>query len=189
MQIKTPNLGREEGLRVSVTTDAASEPVSTADMKSYLKVDYNDDDDEIDEMVVAARKFVEGYIGRKLGSQTLKATWTKYHKLTRLPYAPINSVTTVKTIDQDTETTLTEDSDYYVLGGDVDKYLEFSSAGSTGLEVVYTAGYTTIPDAIIKAIKRLVAKMYEFRGDDVEPIECMDAITKSLLAQYRVPRL
>lgn len=181
--IKTPNLGREEGLRVSVTVDA-SEPVSLSDMKAYLKVDYSDDDDEITELIKVARKTVEGYISRKIGSQTLKATWTKYHQTTRLPYAPINSVTTVKTVDQDTLTTLTEDTDYFV---QADEYLEFSSAGSTGLEVIYTAGYTTVPDSLLVAIKRLVAKMYEFRGDDVEPIMCMDAITKSILSSYRVP--
>lgn len=184
--IKTPNLGREEGLRVSVTTDAASEPITTSAMKSYLKVDYSDDDTEIDELITTARKLVENHIQRKIGSQTLKAYWTKYHKYTRLPFAPINSVTTVKTIDQGTTETLTADSDYYVLGDGEDSYLEFASTGNTGLEVVYTAGYTTVPTPIVNAIKRIVANLYEHRGDDEQSYE-IDKLTKQILSQYRVP--
>ena len=185
--IKSPNLGREEGLRVSVTTDAA-EPISTADMKTYLKVDYSDDDDIIDELITTARKMVENYIQRKVGSQTLKAYWTAYGKYVRLPFAPVNSVTTVKTIEKDNTETLTVNTDYFLLGDDQDKYLEMSTWGKIGLEVVYTAGYSTVPNEILIAIKRTVARYYEFRGDDVEDYS-LDKMTRKILSPYRVPSI
>jgi len=182
--IITPNNGREEGLRVKVVTDAASEPVSTSDMKTYLKVDYSDDDTLIAELVKSARQMVEGYLGRKIGSQTLKAHWTAYPKLLRLPYAPIISVANVVKIDDNTSTTLTLNTDYFLLGDD-DKYIQFGAKGSTALEVNYTAGYTTVPSPILTAIKRTVAKMYEFRGDDIEESP-MDLVTRKLLSPYKV---
>lgn len=185
MRISSTNYGFERGLRVKVTTDAASEPVTKTEFKDYAAVDYSDDDNLIDDLIVAARKMVEDYIQRKIGSQTLTAHWTSYPKFLRLPYAPINSVTTVKTIDSEgTKTTLVNATDYFVKGDD-DKYIEFGSYGNYGLEVIYTAGYTTVPKALKSAILRVVANLYEHRGDDSESFQ-LDTLTKQLAKPYKV---
>lgn len=49
---------------LKLNTEPATQIVSTADMKTYLQVDDSDDDTEIVEAIVAARKAIENYTGR-----------------------------------------------------------------------------------------------------------------------------
>ena len=188
-RIITPRRGREEGLSVYTVTDA-SQPITTAVMKAYLKIDYSDEDTLIDSLINSAWKEVEGYLGRKIGSQTLRATWQRYAQKTRVPYPPISSITTVKLKNGNTTTTLTENDDYY-LHGDDDKWIEFTSIDSQILIVDFVAGYSTVPEAILTAIKRIVANVYEYREDIATeaPASNIDNLTAKMLAPYVVHRL
>lgn len=167
---------------LSVSVAPVNAVVSTSDMKDYLLITYSDDDTLIDGLVTVATKLVEEHLNRALISQTLIAYFKNYSGIVYLPHAPVQSVTTVEQISFDnTATTLTANTDYYVKGID-DKYLEF--AGNTylpnghsrrdiltdyGLKVTYVAGYgddsTDIPEPIIEAVKRTVLYLYDNRED------------------------
>ena len=164
---------------VRVTSEPAAEPVSTADMKAWLKVGNTADDDLIDDLVKAVRQEVELYLNRSLITQTRVAHFDQFSTFVDIPYGPIQSISQVKRIDPDeSETTLTENIDFYIKSSrDVRLYFPEGTnlgfeyvpiTGETiyGLQVQYIAGYgmaTAIPDAIIKTIKKLVAYDYADR--------------------------
>lgn len=62
--------------RLKVTTGPASEPVDTADVKEWLRIesDVTEDDTLLDNLISASRSWIEGYIETKLITQTVTQT-------------------------------------------------------------------------------------------------------------------
>jgi uncharacterized phiE125 gp8 family phage protein len=122
-----------------------------------------------------------------------------------LPKPPLQSVSSVKyyTTDNTVNTYSTDNYTVDTQGGDGAKYGRiFLNQGKTwptnlrsriALQITYVAGYgdagSSVPGAIKTAITRIVASMYEHRGDAVDEDSLVDAMTKSLLAPYEVPKL
>lgn len=196
--------GRSSLHEVSISSAAATPILTTAEAKSFLKVTYSDDDTYIDTLVESATKFIEKYLNRALITQTLISYYKSYGNRVHLPMGPHQSVTSVKYIDEDNnETTLTANSDYYVRGVD-DYYLDFYTATTLpagadpnadtsefGLKVTYIAGYgdasSDVPDAIIEAARRLVGHWYDNREEFVTEniVSKMPMGVAALLANYR----
>jgi len=183
--------GEEKGLRTVITTEPTTEPISTTEFKAYAKIDYTDDDTIIAEMIKAARKWSEEYIGRKIINTTVTAHWANYERYMSLPFPPHISITYVKTTSQGVATALTLDSDYYFIEN-YDYVLEMNSIYNTyGLQVQYVCGYSptsaNVPQSIRYAIMKIVANMYEHRNDFVSasfsevPFEA-----KALLQPFRI---
>ena len=82
---------------VQVTTEPTEEPISVAQAKAYLKVDTDDEDDDVSAMLTEAREAAESECHRAFCTQTLTLTlddfpWGEI----RLPRPPLQSVTWVK---------------------------------------------------------------------------------------------
>lgn len=60
---------------VNVTVQPAIEPVTLAEVKTHLRIDFTDDDGLIQYLITAARTFVEQGINRALITQTLRAAF------------------------------------------------------------------------------------------------------------------
>tara|TARA_R110002051_G_scaffold279881_1_gene341371 strand:- start:698 stop:1288 length:591 start_codon:yes stop_codon:yes gene_type:complete len=186
---------------VKVHTAPSVEPITLTEAKNYMKVDYTNDDTLIEDVLIpSAREMVEKMINKALITQTLKAYYSSFDNIVDLPYAPVQSVTSVKRIQQNTTTTLTVDSDYYVQGLD-DKFLLITSPYSSppgfspsdsfnGAELLveYVAGYGTagsnVPAAIKEAIRKIVAFNYENRNEDEAGLEIPNS-AKNILNKYR----
>lgn len=132
------------------------EPVALDEMKAYLRIDSSETafDQEITELISAARQEVETYLNRSLINRTVEVTMNIAGGNAPLPYAPVKELVSIKD---------TEDNDIteYRLKGDVlktDSYYQLS--------LTYTAGYEVVPVAIKMGIKRLVAFDNEHKGDD-----------------------
>ena len=189
-----------------LTTAPASEPISTAEAKTHLRVDISADDTFIDTLVKAARQYVEQYTRRALITQTWDLWVDDFPADDALPLgmAPLQSVTHVKYVD-DTGATATMTATDYV----VDSYnepgkivLKGSAAWPSatlqevnGVNVRFVAGYgtasTSVPQPILHAMKLLIGHWYENR----ENVVITGAIPKNipfaveaLLAPYRVYR-
>ena len=60
---------------LKVTAAPASEPVSLTDLKTWLRIDWTDDDAWLSLLIQDARAWVESHTSRALITQTLQGVW------------------------------------------------------------------------------------------------------------------
>jgi len=173
--LATPDYGQNGVVTISTTetgTNASTDVLSTADAKAWMKVDTSTDDSLIADLVAEVIDIVEQTYSFQLIEKTVVAEYESFARRVELPLFPVQSITSVKTLDDDgTETTLTEGTDYYLTGDTLvfgqiyDNEYPFARVR---LSVTYTAGYTSIPNGIIIGLKKAVLSSYEDRQDLVE---------------------
>lgn len=191
-------IGFNRGMRVKIKTEPTVEPVTVADLtdagNDFLKIEFDEDDTLIGEMITAARRVAEEHVNRKFITQTLTVYWDEFAMELPLPYPPHISVTSVKRLFKDTTTTLTLNTDYFQLGTNTSDFIlkDLDLHGGQSLEVEYVVGYgaaaTDVPEAIRHAIMRIVAGMYDFRTDFVEgkTISTIPLDSRRLLEPFRI---
>lgn len=100
----------------SIITEPTSEPITLEQAKTNLRVTNNLEDDLITSIIVAARKWVEGFTWRPLMTQTIQANFDKVDVQSvdiLINKFPIQSITSVKYINASgTEITMTAGTDY-----------------------------------------------------------------------------
>jgi len=78
---------------------SSPEPVVTLDdAKAFLRVDHADDNEMIDDLIVAAQSEIDGplgWLGRAIGLQTLEATFDSFHSWMPLPYPDLKEIVSV----------------------------------------------------------------------------------------------
>lgn len=164
---------------LSRTVDAASEPVTTDQAKDHLRVTTSDDDSYIDELVSAARNYIETVTGRSMLEQTWLATfdYTEFSCI-YLPRPPLIAVTQVQYRDNVDGTLQTEASSTYEVNSleepaviEFEDLPEYDPAKQNPLQVTFTSGYTTVPRELVHAIKLLVSHWYRSRSSVVNARE------------------
>lgn len=89
------------------------EPISISEAKDHLRIDGTDNDSYIYGLILAAREWVEGYLGRSLIEQTWQLTIDgSFPPEFKLRYPPLISVTSLQYVDTD-QVTQTYSSDNY----------------------------------------------------------------------------
>jgi uncharacterized phiE125 gp8 family phage protein len=131
-----------------------AEPVTLADAKAWLKVDIADDDLLITELITTARRDCETYLCTSLIPRTITAYLQIGLGEIRLPYGPVDVITTVTDLDGNV-------IDY------ITKYETFKALDPvTEVKAVYT---TLGQGAKFKtAVMKQLAFLYEHRGDETE---------------------
>lgn len=196
----------------------ASEPVSLAEAKSWLRVDASDEDEAIASLIAAARAMVEAATRRVLVTQTWRlvldawpangsdGAWslltTRPRVLPRevaLPLAPAASVSSVSVYDAAGQPQALDVSLYRLVGAPEQTRLVFDSAppapglSSAGIEIDIVAGYgdaADVPAPLRHAILALVAWWFEHRGDVVSTgPDDLPPRAAALIAPYRRRRL
>lgn len=185
-----------KSLVVITPQSSATQLISTSDMKNFLRVDTSTDDTLIDDFIETATESVSQYLRRAVNTCTLELRMDAFgngHSLgstlsegvydlpksygfanpdaIELPFAPIVSITSIKTYDREnTESTFSAAS--YGLdtsGGRI--YLNEGYEWPTDLRdenavvIRYIAGYgfTSVPLPIKNAIRMHAAAMYDCR--------------------------
>lgn len=157
-------------IETKITTDLTVEPVTLNELKQHLNMLFDtidsyvftDDDTYLTSLIKAARQALEKYTGLSFGSKTITALINNSKGYTEIPFGPLISITSIKDADGD----LIAPTTGYTLRG-----LDYKSIKSPWLdymEVIYTAGFTVLPEDLKMAIKQLAASMYKWRGDDAE---------------------
>lgn len=207
-----------------LVTEPANAILQVADVKNFLRVDGTDDDNLIEVLISAVTSRLESFLDRKLITQTWDIFFDDFpctgsdkwwdgvregsismlrgqESHIDLPFGPLQSVTYLKTYDED-NTDYTYDSVNYT----VDTANHFGRVSlkigavwpttilrpTNGALVRGVFGYgaddTSIPDAILQAAKLTIAKLYENRGDDKEGEAqfTMPATAQFLLEPYRL---
>lgn len=179
-------------LNLVQTVAPASEPITTAEAKAFLRVDSSDEDTLIDTLISTARQMVEDFTGRAIITQTWKLTLDKWplecpgcswlevktsmDRAILLPRSPLASVTSVKYYPDDlgAQATLSA-SAYRVITGTLPGAIFLKSSEDwpaldirpDAVEIIFVAGTadaTTTPKQLTHAILLLVAHLYENRA-------------------------
>lgn len=198
---------------VYVSVPATQQPLSLTETKSFLRIDTSDDDLIVLAYIQTATEAIKQYLRRSIMTETyvfkadgfahagaddrLLALGPGVHTASvpyvlgggetlDLPFAPLQSVTSVVTYDRSNNASTLDASTYQV---DLQSGRIYLNEGETwpsdlraqdAVQVTYVAGYTTatIPAPIREAIRRYVESLYE-------GCEGMTDEIKRLLAPYR----
>lgn len=190
--------------KVTQTVAPTSEPVTTTEAKSHLRVDISDDDTLIGSLITAAREYCEIYTGRSFATRTYRADLAGFADEIWLPYGPVISIESVKYYDtaspsvQQTWAATNYQLFYNVLERAYG--VSFPSVGvrPDAVQITYRAGYVdgaspevaTIPTAIKQAMLLMIGDLYENREAQVlYPGQILANPTyQVLLNAYRVYR-
>lgn len=184
-------------------TAPTTEPVTTAEAKTHLRVTTSDDDTYIGTLITVARRHVETITGRALINQTWDYFLDNFPPGDKIviPLPRLSSVTSVKYTDKDNVQTTFAASKYIVdtnnePGQIVLAYGEswptFTPKPINAVEIRFVAGYgsgaANVPEGIKQAMLLLIAHWYENR----EPVNIGNIVTEipetinALLWPYRI---
>jgi uncharacterized phiE125 gp8 family phage protein len=188
-----------------ITSQPATEPISTAEAKAHLRVDFADEDTYIDTLIATARKYCEQYTNRVFITQTWRQNEDCFTNPIYLKVNPVQSLTSLKYYDtNESQQTLTDSSanfqkDFLSDNAKITEGLTnaFPSIGDTinPIEIITVCGYgaaSAVPEDIKHAIKLMVSHLYENREMVNVPIASiatqitMPKVVKDLLAPYRI---
>lgn len=169
---------------VTTTVEPVSEPITLAQAKNYLKVDFDDDNDLITSLIASARVRLEKYAGVAMSARTLQVV-AYVDEFIELPYAPLNNITKLEYWDNGTWVEMSV-GDYYILGT---TYKKIYMVANNRMEYrfTYTCGYTTIPQPMITALYKLIADLYDYRESSVEDSKPNSNVTSAyeLIKPYK----
>lgn len=182
------------------TTDPATEPVTAAELDAHLRGDgvlASEEGTLLNGLITAAREYVEEFTRRALITQSwtlVMDAWptasnnlgwwdgTRQGSLTQgqagyveLPIGPLQSITSIKTYDDDNSSTTFSFSNYFADTNATPGQVILNTGATwpvftrtrNGIEIIYVAGYgdaaTDVPGALKIAVKQLAAHWYENR--------------------------
>ncbi len=162
-------------------TDAETEPVTLAEAKKHLRIDWDSDDEYISSIITVARQRCEGYSNRAYISQVWVLKLTGFMGVISVPMPNLLSVSSFKCRKTDGSIiTLNEDVNFAV-DKDVQPGIIYfpgwvaapsvSLAAGYPVEIEYTCGYgsdaASVPQHIRHAILLTVGHYYENRENTV----------------------
>lgn len=177
------------------------EPVTLADIKGYLRLDGNDEDRLLHSLITAARLMVEAESGRCLIGQTWRLVIDRWPGggCIRLPLSPVSGIVGARVFDGDGVASSVEaDALRLDRGGDP---AVIAVAGTVvhpgrlfaGIEIDVRAGYGEgmgdVPPPLRQAVRVIVARWFELRGDWPEQVPAIPPEARALIAPYRRARL
>ncbi len=189
---------------IKLVTGATDEPVSRAEVKTWLRIDEFsvDEDALLDSLITRARTRFEEMTQRSCKIQTFDyyLDYVDLNEPVAIPKAPLVSVISIKgfatTDADDSGGTAMSTSGFYVdTAREFGRVMPLSAyTYPTGTREInpyiirFTAGYssnsTGVPEGVKTEIKQLVAALYEHRGDEMEQAKILEAYGG---AEYALP--
>lgn len=178
----------------------ATEPVSLAEAKAFLRVDGEAEDELIASLIGAARARIERAAGRAMIAQDWRVRFDALPpgRVLALPVRPVLAVTAVRIADAGGVLQPLDEADYEVdaAGGRVAiKAAVVPGRRLGGIEVDVSAGYgaaaSSVPEDLRQAVRLLVADAYANRGDAATERAGpgLPAAAAALIAPFRKLRL
>ncbi|QOD38218.1 head-tail connector protein [Candidatus Wolbachia massiliensis] len=141
-----------------------SSPVTLEEVKSFLRIENDQDDKLISDLIFMATDYAEWYMKKSLVKQTWQLSCEGYmpYKL-HLSYGPVRVIISVTAISKDQEKKTLK---YHF--SDVGDCVEFSNyLNAIRIDVVYEAGYDNVPEQIKLGIMQHVSVLYKDRESEV----------------------
>lgn len=169
---------------IQVVTPPASEPLTLAEVKEFLRVDHSDDDATLAIFIAAARQLCESYTRLALLPTTFEEYFDDFPQYTgtykdeiRLSRSPVSAVTYVKYIDGNETTITASASDYKTdlisqparISPDNGWFGTHETINAVFIR--YVAGYAnaaSVPAPLKHGMLLVIGDMYENRTDSVK---------------------
>lgn len=173
-----------------VTTDAASEPVSAATMKTYLRLSGTTYDTLLEGLITSCRQYLERTTGRIFLGQTISVRYAGFPDFFLLPVTPVQSITSVKYDVSGTEYTLAaanyELQDHALFPRIVPAYdVSWPAADENSVIIVVSAGATTADKLGIAIVQAMVADLFEHPESNVEIALTENRTIERMMNAYR----
>ena len=136
------------------------EPVTLAECKQYMKIDYDEDDELITEMITAAREELEKFTGLSFIPKLLTVQLRNECGGIEVPYGPVYDIDVNLLTDYQGE--VINPTLINITGTDF-KFID--TPLTNFIQAQYYAGYDVLPTALKLAWKAQVMFMYENRGE------------------------
>lgn len=186
-----------------ITTAPTVTPVTTADIKTHLRITHSDDDTLLDSYATAAQDTLQRLCRRSLMEQTITLKLDTFPSAgIELPRPPALSVTSIQYVDTDGNTQTWSSGDYMV---DVsseparvvpaygESYPDVRTETPNSVTVVYQAGHEAVGDVndtIRLAFKLLVGHYYENReATTYTKFHDLPLGLQMLMAAYEMPEV
>jgi uncharacterized phiE125 gp8 family phage protein len=191
-------------MNITQTTEPVLEPLTIAEIKEHSRIETDDDNYYLQELIPAARQYTEKFTNRQLITATYDYTLDRFCNIIELPRPPLQSVTWIKYIDENGSLQTLASSVYDVVTtkilGEIrlayDENWPNHRDTYNAVQIRYVAGYgddrTDVPDTIRHAMKMLVSTWYENReAYDSAAFGAANFIQapfayEALLANYRI---
>ena len=163
--------------QIKINSTTGSEIISTADVKSYARIDTTADDTLIGQMITQARIVLENYISRDIVAKNRTFYRSYVDDRFEVPFAPVTTITSITVEDTTAAHTV------YGLDKSV---IELDESPAKDMEMVYIT--TGLSDSAIKeALLQFVTTLYENRVDFIEgkTIQKIPTSSKELLSSYK----
>ncbi|MFD2250655.1 putative phiE125 gp8 family phage protein [Pseudochelatococcus lubricantis] len=182
-------------------TGPAAEPVTLADIKGYLRLDHDDEDRLITSLMTAARLMVEAESGRCLVAQTWRLVLDRWPAAgpIRLPLSPVIRLDGARVFDAAGAATAVPATHFHVdTLAEPPRLMPAAALPApgrpfSGIEIDVTAGYgeaaADVPMPLRQAVRAIVARWYEHRGDGTGEVPAIPPEALALIAPYRRGRL
>ena len=187
-------------MSILVITPATSEPLTTSDVKDFLRVDSFDEDTLIGVLITAARSMAEAYTRRILMTTTIEEFYDGFpdyrnardRDILYLSRGPIQSITSVKYVDTlGDEQTVSSDNYRTDLVSEPARISSDNGWTATkdtvnAVVVRYLCGYSSssdVPAPIRQAMLLIIGEMYEKRQDSIKQLP---TAAEYLMNPYRV---
>ncbi len=150
---------------ITIISEEVTNPITLAEAKNYLRVDFSEDDALIEALITSARVRLEQYAGIAMTERTLQVV-AYVDELIELPYAPISNILSVEYFSANTWIEI-EDGAYEVIGTTIRKVFTRDYPGME-YRFTYNCGYDCVPSTLKTATLKLVSDLYEYRESSVE---------------------
>jgi uncharacterized phiE125 gp8 family phage protein len=150
---------KTQGMDLVVTSDSLPIPITLAQVKEHLNIDFNDQDDKLNALLASAFREVELFTECGLKTKTVRLSYTQINGTVMLPFAPIQSITSVVNFSG---TNLVIDKDYELSG----EKTKISAYSADGIKVTYVCGFSTLPKDIENAVLDIIAVDFDNKVED-----------------------
>ena len=142
---------------------AVTEPLTLEDAKTYMKVDFTDDDALITDLLTVAREGLETYTGLSFVEKTATVQLINECGGIEIPYGPTPSTIDV-TLMTDIDGNVLDPSCIQIIGN---QFKNIESPRVHFMQIIYTCGYAagTLPSPLLAALKAQVFFLYTNRGE------------------------
>ncbi|APR98894.1 head-tail connector protein [Wolbachia endosymbiont of Folsomia candida] len=152
------DLLRSPVIHVERKSKPESFPVTLEEVKSFLRIENDQDDKLISSLIFGATDYAEWHMGKSLVKQTWQISCEDYvPRRLYLSYGPVREIISATTKEK-------RSLNYYF--SDIGSYIEFHNCLNTKrVDVIYEAGYENIPEQIKLGIMQHVSDVYRNRSE------------------------